>query len=62
MNDRHSARLIAVAALSLLLFSWPFVAVFDVDGRVLGVPVLWAYLLTVWAGVIALLALLARDR
>ena len=39
----------AVAALAVLLFNYPLLALFDVDVRVLGVPLLWAYLFTAWA-------------
>lgn len=56
-----SARLTAVAVLALLLFNYPFLAVFDVDTLVLGVPVLWAYLFIVWAFVIALVAWIVRS-
>jgi hypothetical protein len=61
VTDRRGARLVAVAVLAFLLFGWPFLAVFDVPSQVLGVPVLWAYLLVAWAAVIALLAVLTRD-
>jgi hypothetical protein len=54
-------RLVAAAALGLLLFNYPFLAVFDVDVRVLGVPLLWAYLFVVWAFVIGLVAWIMRD-
>ena len=49
----RSARMVAVAALAVLLFDYPLLALFDVDVRVLGVPLLWAYLFTAWAAVIA---------
>ena len=63
MSDRlKSARLTAAAVLALLLFNYPFLAVFDLDTQlVLGVPVLWVYLLVVWAGVIALAAWISRS-
>lgn len=62
MSDRlTSARLTAAAVLALVLFNFPFVAVFDLDSLVFGVPVLWCYLFVVWAGVIALAAWLARH-
>lgn len=62
MSDRlKSARLTAVAVLAALLFNYPFLAVFDLDALVLGVPVLWAYLFIVWAAVIALLSWIARS-
>jgi hypothetical protein len=62
MTERsRTPRLVAAAVLALLLFNYPFLAVFDVDVRVLGIPLLWAYLFTAWALVIALVAWLARD-
>lgn len=62
MSDRlKNARLTAAAVLALLLFNFPFLAVFDVDTLVVGVPVLWAYLFIVWAGIIALAAWIARS-
>ena len=61
-NDRlQGARLIAVSALALLLFNFPFLAIFDLDTLVFGVPVLWAYLFIVWGAVIALAAWVARS-
>lgn len=60
MRGGGTAPLVAVAVLAFLLFNHPFLAVFDVPARVLGVPVLWTYLLGVWAGVIALVAWVSR--
>jgi len=53
--------LVAVAAMALLLFNFPLLALFDVDVRVLGVPLLWAYLFVVWTLVIGLVAWVSRD-
>jgi len=62
MRDRlKGARLAAAAVLALLLFNYPFLAVFDTNSLVLGVPVLWAYLFMVWAAVIALAAWIGRS-
>jgi hypothetical protein len=62
MSDRlKNARLTAAAVLALLLFNFPFLAVFNVDTLVVGIPVLWAYLFIVWAGIIALAAWIARS-
>lgn len=61
MSDRlKSARLTAAAVLALVLFNYPFLAVFDSDTLVAGVPVLGVYLFIVWALVIALVAWIAR--
>ena len=62
MDDQaRAARLAAVAALGMLLFGYPVLAIADVDARLLGVPVLWLYLFTAWAAVVALVARLVRD-
>ena len=61
MGQRSGARLAAVAVLAFVLFNFPFLAMADKPLRVLGVPLLWAYLLASWALVIALVAWLVRD-
>lgn len=61
MGQRSGARLGAVAVLAFVLFNFPFLATADKPLRVLGVPLLWAYLLAVWALIIALVAWLVRD-
>jgi hypothetical protein len=62
MEDRQkNARLVAIALLALVLLNGPLLSVADSDARVLGVPVLVAYLFTAWALVIALLALIVRK-
>lgn len=61
MGDRRPARLAAVAVLAFLLFNFPFLALADQPVRVLGVPLLWAYLFVAWAAVIALVAWTVRD-
>jgi hypothetical protein len=57
----RSARMVAVAALAMLLFGFPVMALFDVDVRLFGVPMLWAYLFVVWCVVIAVVAWVVRD-
>ena len=57
----RSARMVAAAALALLLFDFPLLALFDVDVRVLGVPLLWVYLFVAWVAVIAVVAWVVRD-
>jgi hypothetical protein len=61
MGQRSGARLGAVAVLAFVLFNFPFLAMADKPLRVLGVPLLWAYLLAAWALVIAVVAWLVRD-
>jgi hypothetical protein len=60
-DSLRSARMVAVAALAVLLFGFPFMAVFDLNVRVLGVPLLWTYLFVSWGVVIAIVAWSVRD-
>ena len=60
-DSQHNARMVAVAALAILLLNYPVLALFDIDANVLGVPVLWAYLFTAWAVVIGVVAWVTRD-
>jgi len=55
-----SARLVAVFLLGLLLFNYPFLALFNGTGDLLGIPLPYAYIFSAWALVIALLALIAE--
>jgi hypothetical protein len=54
---RRAERLAGVFLLGCLLFNFPLLALFNVQGAtVLGVPVAYAYLFGAWALVIALVA------
>jgi len=55
-----SARLVAVFLLGLLLFNYPFLALFNGTGDLFGIPLPYAYIFSAWALVIALLALIAE--
>jgi hypothetical protein len=63
MNNFESKgqRFAALCMLGLLLFNYPVLALFNVPGTLLGVPVLYAYIFIVWAVLIALLALVADS-
>lgn len=56
----HAQRLIALFVLGCLLFSFPLLSLFNTGGHVLGVPVLYAYLFSVWVGFIVLVALVVE--
>jgi hypothetical protein len=53
----QAQRLAALFVLGCLLFSFPLLALFNTGGTVFGIPVLYAYLFGVWAGLIALMIL-----
>lgn len=50
-------RLVALFILGVLLFSPPFLLIFDNSVTVLGIPVLYLYLFVAWAALIGLIAL-----
>ena len=52
-----SERLVALFILGVLLFSPPFLLIFDNATTVVGIPVLYLYLFVAWAVLIGLLAL-----
>ena len=55
--DVRSQRLAALCLLGFLLFSYPLLAVFNVQATIFGIPVLYAYFFIAWAALIALMAL-----
>ena len=52
--------IVALCMLGLVLFNFPVLALFNVGGSILGIPVLYAYIFAAWALVIALLCWLAE--
>jgi hypothetical protein len=52
-----SERLVALFILGVLLFSPPFLLIFDNSATLMGIPVLYLYLFVAWAALIGLLAL-----
>jgi hypothetical protein len=59
-DERRGPRLVALCMLGMLLFNFPILALFNVPGTVLGVPVLYVYIFTAWASLIALMARVAE--
>ena len=60
--DVRGQRLAALCLLGVLLFNYPLLAVFNVQGTVLGIPILYAYFFLAWAVLIALMALVIERR
>ena len=61
MSDQAKAeRYVALCMLGMLLFNYPILALFNVQGTLAGVPVLYAYLFIAWAALIALMAFVAE--
>ena len=55
-------RLAALFAAGVLALNYPLLALFSKDSRLLGVPLLYVYLLLAWAALITAIALLMRPR
>ncbi len=55
----RSERSVALFLLGAIATSPPFLAIFALDAVVFGIPLLYAYLFAVWAGLIGLLAVLS---
>jgi len=55
-------RLTALFLLGALLLNYPLLDLFANDDRVLGIPVLYAYVFATWALLIALMALVVENR
>jgi hypothetical protein len=55
-------RLVALFLLGVLLLNYPLLNLFASDGRILGIPVLYAYVFSAWALLIALMALVVEKR
>lgn len=61
MDDKGKAqRFVALCMLGVVLFNFPVLALFNVGGSILGIPVLYAYIFAAWALMIALLCWLAE--
>ena len=55
--DVRGQRLAALCLLGLVLFSYPVLAVFNVQATVAGIPLLYAYFFVAWGALIGLMAL-----
>jgi hypothetical protein len=61
-NQDRGKRLIAVFLLGTVLLNFPLLTVVEAGQRLFGLPPLFLYLFSVWAGLIVLLALLVERR
>jgi hypothetical protein len=59
-DETRGQRFVALCMLGLVLFNFPILALFNVSGTLLGVPVLYAYIFLAWAALIALMAAVAE--
>jgi len=57
-QGRIGQRLVGLFLLGCLLFNYPLLALFNVRASIGGIPLLYAYLFTAWAILIALAAVI----
>ncbi len=55
-------RLVAVFLVGFVLFNYPVLSLFDRTATLFGVPLVFAYLFLVWAGLILLMAWVVERR
>ncbi|MFA7292884.1 MAG: hypothetical protein WC023_11635 [Rhodocyclaceae bacterium] len=55
-------RLVAVFLVGFVLFNYPVLSLFDRAATLFGVPLVFAYLFLVWAGLILLMAWVVERR
>lgn len=56
------SRLVAVFLLGCVLLNYPLLFLFDRAADLFGVPLLYVYVFTAWAGLIALMAMVIERR
>lgn len=54
-------RLVALCIFGFLLFNYPFLALFNVQATVFGIPVLYAYIFTAWSLLTACMAYIVES-
>lgn len=60
-EQRRGQRLLFVTVLFVLLLTYPLLGIFDQEQRLLGIPVLYLYVLGVWVVLVALTGWLVRT-
>jgi len=61
-GERKGQRMVALCMLGCVLFNFPVLALFNVPGTLLGVPLLYAYIFLAWVLLIALMAWVVERR
>jgi hypothetical protein len=59
-SKTRGPRLVALCMAGCLLFNYPILALFNVPRALLGIPVLYAYVFSVWALLITLMAIVVE--
>jgi hypothetical protein len=59
-HEGKGPRLVALCMMGALAFNFPILAIFNKQGFVLGIPLLYAYIFFAWALLIAAMALVVE--
>lgn len=59
---RRGERLLALFFGGLMAINYPLLSIFDLEGLVWGIPILYFYMFTAWAGIFICAALTLRKR
>ena len=59
---RRGTQLACLFLLGCLLFNFPLLAIFNVPVRILGIPILYAYVFAAWLLLIVLLAVVMERK
>ena len=60
-SEISSERIVILFILGILLFSPPFILIFDKPALVAGIPILFLYLIVAWAALISLMMLVVEH-
>lgn len=61
-SDITGQRLVAIVLLGCVLFNYPVLSLFSKPGALMGIPLLYFYIFTVWALLIGLIAYVIERR
>lgn len=62
MRDQQPARLIILFIIAVLLFTYPFLSIFDKPGLTFSLPTLYIFFFVVWGVLIALIYGLMKQK
>ncbi|POS01126.1 hypothetical protein Q361_1135 [Flavobacterium croceum DSM 17960] len=48
MKKRHQQKLVVLSIVLLVLFNLPIVLLFDISSGIVGIPIVYVYLFSVW--------------
>lgn len=48
MKKRHEQKLVIISLALLVMFNLPFLLIFDVNGEIFGMPILYISIFSVW--------------